>query len=102
MITRIGLGATAAWPVPGTRGHRTQPPGASPPPAAPPSSSPSHIVMPAEPTGLPACQSGPSAAELFSRLFPDGVQMTGELFADLEQLLRLTSKLTAGGNGTAR
>jgi hypothetical protein len=26
-----------------------------------------------------------SAAELFSQLFPDGVQMTGELVADLEQ-----------------
>jgi hypothetical protein len=26
-----------------------------------------------------------SAAELFSQLFPDGVQMIGELLADLEQ-----------------
>jgi hypothetical protein len=43
-----------------------------------------------------------SAAKLFSQLFPDGVQMTGELFADLEQLLRLTNKLAAGSNGTAR
>jgi hypothetical protein len=33
-----------------------------------------------------------SAAELFSQLFPDGVQMTGELFADLEQWIRLTGK----------
>ena len=40
-----------------------------------------------------------SAADLFRQLFPDGVQMTGELFVDLEQLLRLTSKLAAGGNG---
>lgn len=37
------------------------------------------------------------AAELFSQLFPSGVQMTGELLADLEQWARLTSKLTAAG-----
>jgi hypothetical protein len=36
-----------------------------------------------------------SPAELFSRLFPAGVQMTGELFADLEQWARLTGKLAA-------
>jgi hypothetical protein len=36
-----------------------------------------------------------SAAELFSQLFPDGVQMTGELLADLEQWTRLTSKFAA-------
>jgi hypothetical protein len=41
-----------------------------------------------------------SAAELFNQLFPDGIQMTTELFADLELLIRLTSKLTAEGNGT--
>jgi hypothetical protein len=64
---------------------------------------PQHTLMPAEPTGLPAREPvSLPLAELFSRLFPDGVQVTGELFADLEQLLRLTSKLTAGGNGTAR
>jgi hypothetical protein len=35
-------------------------------------------LMPAEPTGLPARQNGHrSAAELFSRLFPDGIHMTG-------------------------
>jgi hypothetical protein len=34
-------------------------------------------------------------AELFSQLFPAGVQMTGELLADLEQWARLTSKLAA-------
>jgi hypothetical protein len=41
-----------------------------------------------------------SAAELFSQLFPSGVQMTGELLADLEQWARLTGKLAANG-GTA-
>ncbi len=64
---------------------------------------PQHALMPAASAGSRVRQAGSlSAAELFSRLFPDGVQVTGELFADLEQLLRLTSKLTAGGNGTAR
>ena len=59
--------------------------------------------MPAEPAAPPARQPGHmSAAELFNQLFPDGVEMTGELFADLEQLLRLTSKLAAEGNGTTR
>jgi hypothetical protein len=67
----------------------------------PAESLPPHALMPAEPTVLPACPPGPlSSAELFSRLFPDGVQITGELFADLEQLLLLTSRLTARGNGT--
>jgi hypothetical protein len=50
--------------------------------------------LPARPRRLPA-------AELFSQLFPSGVQMTGELLADLEQWARLTSKLAAGGSGTA-
>jgi hypothetical protein len=39
---------------------------------------------------------------LFSQLFPDGIQMTGELFADLERWVQLTSKLAAGGNSTSR
>jgi hypothetical protein len=42
----------------------------------------------------------PSTADLFGQLFPSGVQMTGELLADLEQWVRLTSKLTAR-SGTA-
>jgi hypothetical protein len=42
-----------------------------------------------------------SAAELFSQLFPSGVQMTGELLADLEQWAHLTSKLATEGSGTA-
>jgi hypothetical protein len=64
---------------------------------------PQEALLPAEPTRLPARQPGHmSAAEPFSQLFPDGVQMTGELFADLEQWVRLTSKLAAGGNGTTR
>jgi hypothetical protein len=59
--------------------------------------------MPAEPAGPPTHQTRHmSAAELFSQLFPNGVQVTGELFADLEQWLRLTSKLAAGSSGTTR
>jgi hypothetical protein len=59
--------------------------------------------MPAEPAGPPARQPGPtSAAELFSQLFPNGIQMTAELFADLEQWLQLTTKLTARGDRTTR
>jgi hypothetical protein len=42
-----------------------------------------------------------TAAELFSQLFPDGVKMTGEMFADLEPWARLTSKLADQANGTA-
>lgn len=46
------------------------------------------------PPGLPAARPGNvSAAELFGQLFPDGVQLTGELLADLEQWARLTGKL---------
>lgn len=62
---------------------------------------PQQALMPAEPTRFPARQPGDmSAAELFSQLFPDGVQITGELFADLEQWIRFTGMLAAGGNGT--
>lgn len=64
---------------------------------------PQQALMPAEPTGPAARQPAHmSAAELFNQLFPDGIQMTAELFADLEQWLRLTSKLAAGGSGTTR
>ena len=64
---------------------------------------PQQALLPAEPARPPAFRPGHmSAAELFSQLFPDGVQMTGELFADLEQWVQLTSKLTAKGNGTTR
>ena len=64
---------------------------------------PQQALLPAEPTRPPARQPGHmSAAELFSHLFPDGVQITAELFADLEQLMRLTSKLAARGDGTTR
>lgn len=34
-------------------------------------------------------------AALSSQLFPSGVQMTGELLADLERWVQLTSKLSA-------
>ena len=64
---------------------------------------PQQALLPAEPTRPPARQPGHmSAAELFSQLFPDGVQMTGELFADLEQWCGLTSKLAAGSGRTAQ
>ena len=56
-----------------------------------------------EPAGSPARPPGHMpAAGLFSQLFPSGVQMTGELLADLEQWARLTSKLTAESDRTAR
>lgn len=42
-----------------------------------------------------------AAAELFGQLFPSGVQMTAELFTDLEQWARLTSRLAAGGGAPA-
>jgi hypothetical protein len=74
-----------------------------PAPRRPAEPFPQQALMPAEPTAPAARHPGHiSAAELFSQLFPDGVQMTGELFADLEQWARLTSKLAAGGNGTTR
>ena len=64
---------------------------------------PQHALLPPGPTAPAARQPGLiSATELFSQLFPDGVQMTGELFADLAQWLQLTSKLAAGSNGTTR
>jgi hypothetical protein len=62
---------------------------------------PQQAPMPTEPAGPPARQHGrTSAAGLFSQLFPSGVQMTGELLADLEQWARLTSKLASQGGGT--
>jgi hypothetical protein len=55
-----------------------------------------------DPAGGSARQPGPmSAAELFSQLFPSGVQMTGELLADLEQWARLTGKLASNNGDTA-
>ena len=61
-----------------------------------------HVPRPRPADGLP---SGPpdtqpgrvSAAELFGQLFPSGVQLTGELLADLEQWARLTGKLASRG-----
>jgi hypothetical protein len=51
--------------------------------------------LPSEP---PAARPGRvSAAELFGQIFPSGVQLTGELLADLEQWARLTGKLTSRG-----
>ena len=52
-------------------------------------------VPPAPPAARPGSM---SAAELFGQLFPSGVQMTGELLADLEQWARLTGKLAAHGS----
>jgi hypothetical protein len=63
---------------------------------------PQQAPMPSEPAGPSARQHGHmSAAEVFSLVFPSGVQMTGELLADLEQWARLTSKLASQGGGTA-
>jgi hypothetical protein len=74
-----------------------------PAPRRPAEPQPQHALMPAEPSAPAARQPRPmSSAELFNQLFPDGVQMTGELFADMAQWLQLTSKLAAGGNGTTR
>jgi hypothetical protein len=39
-----------------------------------------------------------SAAGLFGQIFPAGVQMTGELLADIEQWARLTGELVAQGS----
>jgi hypothetical protein len=50
------------------------------------------------PSGPPDARTGRvSAAELFGQLFPSGVQLTGELLADLEQWARLTGKLASRG-----
>jgi hypothetical protein len=60
-------------------------------------------LMPADPARPPARQPvSMSAADLFSELFPDGVQVTGELFAVLEQWLQLINKLAARSNDTTR
>jgi hypothetical protein len=62
-----------------------------------------HIPAPRRDARPPSRQPGRiSAAELFSQLFPSGVQMTGDLLADLEQWARLTGKLAAQGDHTAR
>jgi hypothetical protein len=65
-------GRRAARRVPAARQHEAAPPG----PAT------------ARPEGV-------SAAGLFGQMFPDGVQMTGELLADLEQWARLTGELAS-------
>ena len=75
-------------------GPRTPPPRRHPPPAGSPAPGAGPGPQPASPRRI-------SAAELFSQLFPSGVQMTGELLADLEQWARLTSKLAAQGGRTA-
>lgn len=63
---------------------------------------PRQAPLPPEPAEPPARRPRRlSTAELFSQLFPAGVQMTGELLADLEQWARLTSKLAAQDRGTA-
>jgi hypothetical protein len=71
----------AARHIPAPRPARTFPQQAPVPPAGPAARQPGRL----------------SAAELFSQLFPSGVQMTGELLADLEQWASLTSKLAAEG-----
>jgi hypothetical protein len=60
-----------------------------------------HVPRPrpaGNPPGPPTARPGRvSAAEVFGQLFPSGVQMTGELLADLEQWARLTGKLASHG-----
>jgi hypothetical protein len=68
-------------------------------PRARPAAGPRPWQEPDRPAARPAGRL--SAAEMFSQLFPSGVQMTGELLADLEQWARLTSKLAIEGRGTA-
>jgi hypothetical protein len=77
-VYQWSAGRRAARRVPAARQPDAVPPG---PPAAPPG--------------------GVSAARLFGQLFPDGVQMTGELLADLEQWARLTGKLAARGRAAS-
>jgi hypothetical protein len=59
---------------------------------APEPVSPAAPQAPEPPAGQPPHV---SAADLFGHLFPAGVQMTGELLADLEHWMRLTGKLAA-------
>ena len=74
-----------------------------PVPRRPARTRPRSATLPPEPARASACQPGRiSAAELFSQLFPTGVQMTGELLADLEHWTRLTSKLATHGGSQAR
>lgn len=62
---------------------------AEPQPASPRSASPSSTCAD------PASSESASAVELFERMFPEGVQMTAEMFADFEQWTRLTTRLAA-------
>jgi hypothetical protein len=68
-----------------------------PAPRRPADPHPQHALMLAEPTEPARHRGQMSVGELFSQLFPDGVQMTGELFAVLEEWVRLTGTLAAGG-----
>ena len=77
-----------------------QPPG-NPRPRRPAGAPQQGPLPPAAAGASPAHPRRMSAAELFSQLFPSGVQMTAEPLADLEQWARLTSKLAAGDRGTA-
>jgi hypothetical protein len=73
-----------------------------PPSRRPAATLPAQAPPPTAPVKTPDPQPGRmSAAELFSQLFPSGVQMTGELLTDLEQWARLTSKLATESGGTA-
>lgn len=55
-----------------------------------------------QPAAQPTARPGPpvAAAALFSQLFPDGVHMTGELLADLEQWTWLTGRLSRTNEAT--
>ena len=71
-VYQWSAGRRAARRVPAARQHEAAP-------AGPPDAGPESV----------------SAAGLFAQLFPDGVQMTGELLADLEQWARLTGKFAS-------
>jgi hypothetical protein len=82
----------------GVRATHLGRPSGRPIPAAAPSSvarvDPDHGASePVVGAAAPVAAGSTPAADLFGRLFPDGVQMTAELLADLERWTRLTERL---------
>lgn len=70
---------------------------ASPP--APIDAAPLRVVSEPSTTSSPASADRPTehraaAVELFEQLFPDGVTMTADLFADLQQWSQLTARIS--------
>lgn len=93
-------------PIPRQRARPTARPASPPPDAAPAPTPPTTTAASAlapppvaapSPAPMPAGRQGnrPVAAELFEQLFPQGVTMTAERLADLEQWAQLTEKLAA-------